>query len=172
MNPADAFPRTTQPPPPNHALLPQNSNVVQIPAPNGPTEGGWGESFADPERPQDPHHVNVAYHGMQPTVPYVLPNVGLQGIAAQGQPIPPNREYDRFGYAPQHVAPGLAPAQALPFGHRVQVPAPGQAGAENIRRFASRYLHHPSSRVDMIGMEPVAAGGFKVMIILEVSDVL
>ena len=79
------------------------------------------------------------------------------------------KEYDRFGYA-QHIVPGPAPTQAAFPRH--QVPAPGQPGAENIRRFASRYLYHPSSRVDMIRMEPGAAGGFKVVIILEVSDVL
>ena len=107
---------------------------------------------------------------------------------AQGQPIAPvcvnssspisaqldsslqgYQENDHLGYA-RHIVPGPAPTEATFPRH--QVPAPAQPGAENIRRFASRYLHHPSSRVDVIRMEPGVAGGFKVVIILEVSDVL
>jgi hypothetical protein len=82
-----------------------------------------------------------------------------------------NQEYGAFG--PQHVAPGPVPAQGG-FPHLLlhQVAAPGQSGAESIRRLASRYLHQPNSRVDSVCMEPDAAGRSKMVIILDVTDVL
>jgi hypothetical protein len=74
-----------------------------------------------------------------------------------------------FGYAPQYNAPGpVQNAFPHPFVHRV--PTPNQGGAENLRRLASRYLHHPDARVGMVSMEAGAAGQFKVVIILESHD--
>jgi hypothetical protein len=72
-----------------------------------------------------------------------------------------------FGYAPQHIEPP-GPVQAVfpdPFVHRM--PAPDRAGAENLRRIASRYLHHPDAQVIMVYMEPAAGGQYKVVITLE-----
>jgi len=69
------------------------------------------------------------------------------------------------------VAP--APVQAAfhdPFAH--QIPAPVQPAAGNLRRLAGRYLYHPDSQVDLVSMEPGAAGRCKVLIILDVADVL
>jgi len=48
----------------------------------------------------------------------------------------------------------------------------GQPAAENLRRLASRYIHHPDSQVDMVRMEPGSAGRSKVVIILEMADFL
>jgi len=48
----------------------------------------------------------------------------------------------------------------------------GQPAAENLRRLASRYVHHPDSQVDMVRMEPGSAGRYKVVIALEISDIL
>jgi hypothetical protein len=78
-----------------------------------------------------------------------------------------NLERNPFGYVPQ---PG--PAQAAfphPFVHRI--PTPDQEGAENLRRLASRYVHHPYAQVGMVSMEAGAAGRFKVVIILESLDI-
>jgi hypothetical protein len=80
-----------------------------------------------------------------------------------------HQEHARFGYAPQQVAPG--PIQAAFFNlppH--QNPAPGQPAAVNLRQFASHYLHHPNSQVNMIFMEPGPAGHCRMTIILDMAD--
>jgi capsule polysaccharide modification protein KpsS len=79
-------------------------------------------------------------------------------------------ERDPFGYVLQNNAPGPVQA-AFPhlFVHRV--PTPNQAGAENLRRLASRYLHHPEAQVGMVSMEAGTAGRFKVVITLELNDI-
>jgi hypothetical protein len=80
-----------------------------------------------------------------------------------------NREHHLLGHAPQHLAPG--PAQAAfhpPFVHRAFTP--DQLREDNLRRLASRFLYHPDSRVNVVWMEPGAAGRFEVVIVLEASD--
>ena len=47
-----------------------------------------------------------------------------------------------------------------------------QQAAENLRRLASRCVHHPGSQVDVVQMEPGTAGRYKVVIVLEVTDFL
>ncbi|KAH9975647.1 hypothetical protein BJV74DRAFT_888758 [Russula compacta] len=135
-------------------------------------------------RLQDPHHIDIAYHGVvdyhpQPlgdgALPYVFPNVGLgQGVLPQLQPnVTENRGHVPFGYGIQNPAPG--PAQAAfpgPFAHDHRMPAQGQPAREDLRRLASRYMHHPDSQVDMVRMEPHASGRCKVVIILETANVL
>jgi hypothetical protein len=82
--------------------------------------------------------------------------------------VPP--QVNPFGYVPQHNAPGpYQDAFPHPFVHRI--PTPNQAGAENLRRIASRYWYHPNARVGMVSMEAGAAGRFRVVIILESDDV-
>lgn len=79
-------------------------------------------------------------------------------------------ERNPFGYVPQYNAPG--PVQAAfprPFVHRI--PTPNQAGAENLRRLASRYLYHPETQVGMVSVEAGLAGRFKVVIVIESHDV-
>jgi hypothetical protein len=81
-----------------------------------------------------------------------------------------NLERNPFGYVPRHNAPD--PVQAAfphPFIHRI--PTPNQAGGENLRRLASRYLHHPDAQVRAVCMEAGTAGRFEVVIILEAHDV-
>ena len=78
---------------------------------------------------------------------------------------------DCVGYAPQGVVP--SPTQATlpgPSAHRAPVPA--QAAAENLRRLASRCVHHPDSQVDVVRMEPGTAGRYKVVIVLEMTNFL
>ncbi|KAF8482598.1 hypothetical protein DFH94DRAFT_680642 [Russula ochroleuca] len=160
----------------------QNAWVPPAPA-NGEPEGHREDipspvrGVAGPGRVQDPLHFDVAYQGvvdhLQPLNPvYVFPDVGpAQGILAQAQPNDPvDLERNPFGYVPQNNAPGPVQA-AFPhlFVHRV--PTPNQAGAENLRRLASRYLHNPEAQVGMVSMEAGTAGRFKVVITLELNDV-
>ena len=73
-----------------------------------------------------------------------------------------------FGYVPQNNAPDLVQA-AFPVHHRI--PTPNPARAEDLRRLASRYVHHPDAQVGMVSMEVGAAGRFKVVIVLESHDI-
>jgi len=71
------------------------------------------------------------------------------------------------------VAP--VPIQAAfydPFAHQPEIPAPVQPTAGNLRRLVDHYLYQPDSQVDLVSMEPGAAGRCKVLIILDVADVL
>ena len=52
-----------------------------------------------------------------------------------------------------------------------RIPTPNQGGAENLRRLASRYVHHPDAQVGVVSVEALATGRFKVVIILESDDV-
>jgi hypothetical protein len=76
---------------------------------------------------------------------------------------------DNCNNANPHVAPGLAQAAILdPLLHDAL--PPDEAAADNLRRLAIRFLRHPDSQVDMVRMEPGAAGRFKVVISLETAD--
>ena len=70
-----------------------------------------------------------------------------------------------FGYA-QHNAQG--PVQgAFPHPYIHRIPTPNHGGAKNLRRLASRYVHHPDAQVGVVSVEALATGRFKVVIILE-----
>jgi hypothetical protein len=88
------------------------------------------------------------------------------------QDVSPQIDLERnpLGYVPQNNAPGLF---KLPFLIRLFTGSlpPNQAGAENLRQLANRYLHHPDAQVGMVSMEAGAAGRFKVVIMLESHDV-
>ena len=82
-----------------------------------------------------------------------------------------NQGNHRLGYAPRGIVPG--PAQtAFPDPSTHQQHGLGQPVVENLRRLASRYVHHPDSKVDMVRMEPGTAGRYKVVIVLEMTDFL
>ena len=72
-------------------------------------------------------------------------------------------ERNPFGYGHQHNAPG----PAFPHPYVYQNPTPIQAGAENFRQLASRYVHHPDAQIRMICTEVAAPGRFNVVIKLE-----
>ncbi|KAI9512748.1 hypothetical protein F5148DRAFT_1145923 [Russula earlei] len=113
----------------------------------------------------DPYHTtNLANH---------VPHVGLaQGILAPEQVhFPENEGNGHFNYAPQGTEPEHAQA-GLPDGLAHQAPAFGQPTRENLRRLASRYVHHPGSQVDMVQMEPGFMGRYRVVIILDMADLL
>jgi len=130
------------------------------------------------------HHIDADYQGIVDYHPqplanpaYVFPDVGhAQGIPVQVQAVQPNdpvnQERNPFGYVPPHDAPGLVQAAfPNPFVHRIPTPDPlPQAGAENLRRLASHYLHHPDAQVSMVTMEAGTAGRIKVAVIFETPD--
>ena len=63
------------------------------------------------------------------------------------------------------MAAARGPVQA-PFPQQSvhRIPTPNQGGAENLRRLASRYLHHPDAQIDVVRVEAGATGRFKVVI--------
>jgi hypothetical protein len=123
---------------------------AQPAAANGPLDGRWEDihhsvgGVADPERLQDPHHVNLLNHGMvvvthyppsfnvtnspsvcgpliddkEPTVLYGFPDeVGRQGFAAQaqGQPIVPVSETSfQHRHLSEHFASGESRLSSSP----------------------------------------------------------
>jgi len=103
-------------------------------------------------------------------VPCTYSNVGLQS-GPLDRSLQEYQGNDRVGYAPQGVVPG--PTQATlpgPWAHRA--PVLTQPAAENLRRLASRCVHHPDSQVDVVRMEPCTSGRYKVVIALEMADLL
>jgi len=93
------------------------------------------------------------------TFPEYIPNLGVP------------QENQGNDYVPQGVV--LGPAQGTlpgPLAHRA--PVLGQPAAENLRRLASRCVHHPDSQVDVVRMEPGTGGRYKVVIVLEMTDFL
>ena len=83
----------------------------------------------------------------------------------------PERNFFGFGYVPQNNAPIVVQAAfPRPFVHH-RIPTPNPAGVEDLRRLASRYVHHPDAQVGMVSMEVGAAGRFKVVIVLESHDI-
>jgi len=79
------------------------------------------------------------------------------------------REIDIFDYAGQH-APAPAPAFVDELPHQAHVPI--EPATEVLRRLASRYLNQPGSQVDMVRMEPGLGGGVRVVITVELADLL
>jgi hypothetical protein len=64
------------------------------------------------------------------------------------------------------------PAQAFLDELPHQVPVLNEPAAEVLRRLANRYLNELDSQVDMVRMEPGPAGGIRVVITLELADLL
>ena len=83
-----------------------------------------------------------------------------------------NQEHNLFGYVPPHVVPDFVQAAfPHPFVPRTPTPdPPRQAGAENLRRLVSHYLHHPDARVSTVTMEAGTAGRIKVAVIFDTPD--
>ncbi|KAH9030356.1 hypothetical protein EDB85DRAFT_2146801 [Lactarius pseudohatsudake] len=48
----------------------------------------------------------------------------------------------------------------------------GISAAEGLRRLADRYVNNPASLVSVVRLEPGPSGGFQVMIILGMADLL
>jgi hypothetical protein len=77
------------------------------------------------------------------------------------------KEIDAFDYAAQQAAAGPAQASLDEFPHQ----EPNEPAVEVLRRLANRYLNQPGSQVD-IRMEPGPAGGIRMVITLELAELL
>ncbi|KAI0306194.1 hypothetical protein B0F90DRAFT_1696957 [Multifurca ochricompacta] len=132
-------------------------------------------------RPHDPLYMSRGPPGMRfhyPPVsnnampPYIYHNVGAaQGIPVQAQVATAELQGNGgFGYAPQYTAP--VPTGAFPNEWPHQAPVPSEPAAERFRRLASRYLHHPDSLVHMVDIELDNNGRFKMVITLQLADIL
>lgn len=84
--------------------------------------------------------------------------------------VKPKRNQDAAGYAPPHeqaritqVQTGAGLDQAQVFNMSVM---------ESLRRVARNYVNHPESFVNTVYLEPGSARRFRVVIILEVADIL
>ncbi len=53
-----------------------------------------------------------------------------------------------------------------------QDPTIGISAAEVLRRLADRYVNNPGSLVSVVRLEPGPFGGFQVVIMLEMADLL
>jgi hypothetical protein len=74
--------------------------------------------------------------------------------------------HDVFGDLAQPPPAGIAPGGLNAWPH--EVPVPGEPATEILRQLASRYLDHPNSTVDTVRVELSPAGGFRVIIALEI----
>ena len=81
-----------------------------------------------------------------------------------------NLERNLFNYLPQHNTPGPVQA-AFPHSFVHQISIPNQGGAENLRRLAIRYVHHPDAQIGTVSMEVGDGGRIKVVIVLESQTV-
>ncbi|KAI0306186.1 hypothetical protein B0F90DRAFT_1696878 [Multifurca ochricompacta] len=115
------------------------------------------------------HYPPVSNNAMPP---YIYHNVGAtQGTTAQAQVVTPEFQGNGgLGYAPQYTAP--VPTGVLPNEWPHQAPIPNEPAAERFRRLASRYLHHPDSLVHMVDIELDNTGRFKMVITLQLADIL
>ena len=112
-----------------------------------------------------------------------------QGVPAQAQAIAPPAPVRTNSSSPHTcISPDLSlkemdifdagrnaeagPAQAFLDELPHQVPALNEPAAEVLRRLANRYLNELDSQVDMVRMEPGPAGGIRVVITLELADLL
>jgi len=84
--------------------------------------------------------------------------------------VKPKQNQDATGYEPLHeqtrppqVQTGVGLDQAQVFNMLVM---------ESLRQAARHYVNHPESLVNAVRLEPGAAGRFRVVIILEVTDIL
>ncbi|KAI0293859.1 hypothetical protein B0F90DRAFT_1670705 [Multifurca ochricompacta] len=98
-------------------------------------------------------------------------------VAPAIAPVPVIPENDPFGYRPQRfeqeppqVFPN--PNAANPWVPHLQAPVLGVLEAEGLRRLAGRYLNNPDSYVYMVRMVPGPAGRFRIIITLEMTDLL
>ncbi|KAH9040235.1 hypothetical protein EDB84DRAFT_1647290 [Lactarius hengduanensis] len=72
--------------------------------------------------------------------------------------------------APSQAAAGTP--QTLAVVQPCQNPTIGISAAERLRRLANRYVNNPASLVSVVRLEPGPSGGFQVVIVLGMADLL
>ena len=51
-------------------------------------------------------------------------------------------------------------------------PSLGMPGADDLKNLAGHYLHNPGSRIDKLRMRRSRSGAVKVLILLEIDDIM
>lgn len=90
-----------------------------------------------------------------------LAHIVRQGVQDQNNPDPLQPAVDN----PPYLA-AVQPVQPR------QDPTIRTSVADSLRRLADRYVNNPDSAVGVVRLEPGPSGGFQVVIILEVADLL
>jgi hypothetical protein len=84
--------------------------------------------------------------------------------------VKPKQNQDATGYARLHEQVRLPRAQTAAGLDQAQVF--NLLVMESLRHVARHYVNHPESLVNTVRLEPGAAGRFRVVIVLEVTDIL
>lgn len=92
----------------------------------------------------------------QAQMPFTAPGQGVQ------DPKDPNTHQPAVGKSPI-----LAAVQPQPQDPTIRISV-----ADGLRHLADRYVNNPDSVVGVVRLEPGPSGGFQVVIILEVADLL
>ncbi|KAI9442973.1 hypothetical protein H4582DRAFT_1921647 [Lactarius indigo] len=74
--------------------------------------------------------------------------------------------------APLQAIAGTQAPQTMAVVQPRQNPTIGISVAEGLRRLADRYVNNPASLVSVVRLEPGPSGGFQVVVILEMADLL
>ena len=90
-----------------------------------------------------------------------LTHIVRQGVKDQNNPDPLQPAVEN---AP--ISSAVQPAQAR------QDPTIRMSVVDSLRRLADRYVNNPDAVVGVVRLEPGTSGGFQVVIILEVADLL
>ncbi|KAH9073443.1 hypothetical protein EDB83DRAFT_2672796 [Lactarius deliciosus] len=134
-------------------------------APNGPPTWYTADRGQDwDSRPSGDPNINQGQGVSIPTrAPLTAPVLAQMDFAAPG--------------VQEQAHPALSQAtagapQTLAVVQPRQNPAIGISAAEGLRRLADRYVNNPASLVSVVRLEPSASGGFQVVIILGMADLL
>ncbi|KAH8978298.1 hypothetical protein EDB83DRAFT_2684957 [Lactarius deliciosus] len=133
-------------------------------APNGPPTWYTTDRQGWDSRPSGDTYINQGQGVSIPTgAPLTAPVPAQMHFAAPG--------------VQEQAHPTLSQAiagtpQALAVVQPRQNPAIGISAAEGLRRLADRYVNNPASLVSVVRLEPSASGGFQVVIILGMADLL
>ena len=90
--------------------------------------------------------------------PHIFAHIVRQGVQ------------ERDSHAPSQAAPGTP--QTFANAQPLQNLATRILAADGLRRLADRYVNNPGSLVSVVRLEPAPSGGFQVVIMLEIADLL
>jgi len=165
--PGDEFPHSMPRRPYNDGWQNAGNAEVQPAAIIDQRNGHWEDvpqpvgDVAGQDRPCNPPHINMAYHRMADNYPRPLDNAAVP------------HAFPGVGLAQEVPAPALLNVPEIPGPFAYQLPPVlDQPAAENLRQLAIRYLRDPDSQVKLVCMEPGAAGSCKVVITVEIANVL
>ncbi|KAH9060172.1 hypothetical protein EDB87DRAFT_1831596 [Lactarius vividus] len=133
-------------------------------APNGPPTWYTTDRRDWDSRPSGDTYINQDQGVSNPTgVPLTAPILAQMHFAAPGV-------QEQANPAPSQATAGTP--QTLAVVQPRQDPTIGISVAEGLRRLADRYVNNPASLVSVVRLEPGPSGGFQVVIILGMADLL